>query len=83
MSHSIYLQLATVLIKADLKRETRAFQKKLRRSAFQIPWNNKHLLKDIGLDSEGRANMVSEPDAVKAERRVLRLRQVLSMRIPT
>lgn len=83
MRHSIYLKLATVLVRADLRREEKAWQKKLRRSAFDLPWDNAHLLKDIGLESDGRPIGFSEPEAVTAERRVRHLRRVLSARIPT
>lgn len=83
MSHSVYLKLATVLVKADLKREEREWKRKLRRSAYDIPWNNAHLLRDIGLEQDGRPIGFSEPDSVKAERRVRHLRRVLSARILT
>jgi len=83
MSHSVYLKLATLLVKADLRREDRQWKRKLRRSAFDIPWNNEHLLRDIGLEKDGRPVGFSEPDSVKAERRIRHLRRVLSARIPT
>ncbi len=83
MRHSIYLKLATLLIKADLKREENEWQRRLRRSAHDIPWTNVHLLKDIGLDQDGRSAQVSIPDTVKVERRVRHLRRVLTARIPT
>ncbi|GAA5647122.1 MULTISPECIES: hypothetical protein [Vibrio] len=83
MSHSVYLKLATLLVRADLKREERVWKRKLRRSAHDLPWNNVHLLRDIGLEQDGRPVGMSEPDAVKAERRVRHLRRVLSARIPT
>ncbi|YCO03219.1 DUF1127 domain-containing protein [Vibrio sp. VNB-15] len=83
MRHSIYLKLATMLLKADLKREEKQWQRMVRRSAHDIPWTNEHLLKDIGLDKEGRSTQISVPDAVKVERRVRHLRRVLTARIPT
>ncbi|MCZ4295197.1 MULTISPECIES: DUF1127 domain-containing protein [Vibrio] len=83
MSHSVYLKLATLLVKADLRREEKQWKRKLRRSAFDIPWNNEHLLRDIGLELDGRPIGFSEPDSVKAERRIRHLRRVLSARIPT
>ncbi|WP_038173914.1 MULTISPECIES: hypothetical protein [Vibrio] len=83
MSHSVYLKLATLLIKADLRREDRQWKRKIRRDAYQIPWNNAYLLKDIGLEQDGRPIGTSEPDIVKAKRRVRHLRRVLSARIPT
>ncbi|WP_159655752.1 DUF1127 domain-containing protein [Vibrio atypicus] len=83
MSHSVYLKLATVLVKADLRREEREWKRRVRRSAFDIPWNNAHLLRDIGLEQDGRSIAHNEPDSVKAERRVRHLRRVLSARIIT
>lgn len=83
MRHSIYLKLATTLLKADLRREEREWRSKLRRSRYDLPWENAHLLRDIGLESDGRPIGFSEPDAVKVERRVRHLRRVLSARILT
>ncbi|AYO15610.1 DUF1127 domain-containing protein [Vibrio owensii] len=83
MRHSIYLKLATVLLKADLKREEKQWQRMVRRSSHDIPWTNEHLLKDIGLDKDGRLTQASVPDAVKVERRVRHLRRVLTSRILT
>lgn len=45
MRHSIYLTLATLLIKADLKREEREWQRTVRRSSHDVPWTNVHLLR--------------------------------------
>ncbi len=83
MRHSIYLKLAALLLKADLKREETQWQRKIRRSAHDIPWTNVHLLKDIGLDPDGRSTRASVPDNVRIERRVRHLRRVLTARIPT
>ncbi|EKO3826909.1 DUF1127 domain-containing protein [Vibrio harveyi] len=83
MRHSIYLKLATVLLKADLKREEKQWQRMVRRSSHDIPWTNEHLLKDIGLDKDGRSTRTNVPDAVKVDRRVRHLRRVLTSRILT
>ncbi|MGR5236149.1 DUF1127 domain-containing protein [Vibrio alfacsensis] len=83
MRHSLYLQLATLLLKADLKREEKQWQRTVRRSSHNIPWSNIHLLRDIGLDKEGRSTQSSTPDAVKVERRVRHLRRALTSRILT
>ena len=37
MSHSVYLKLATLLVKADLRREERDWKRRIRRSAFPYP----------------------------------------------
>ncbi|MGR5132731.1 DUF1127 domain-containing protein [Vibrio alfacsensis] len=83
MRHSIYLKLATLLVKADLKREEKQWQRTVRRSSHNIPWTNEHLLRDIGLDKERRSTHSSIPDVVKIERRVHHLRRVLTSRILT
>lgn len=83
MSHSVYLKLATLLVKADLRREERVWKQKVRRSAHDIPWDNAHLLRDIGLETDGRTIGVSLPDAVKVERRMRHLRRVLNARLLT
>ena len=83
MRHSVYLKLATVLIRADLRREEREWQRKVRRSSLDLPWYNTHLLRDIGFETDGRPIGFSEPEVVTIERRVRHLRRVLSARIPT
>jgi len=83
MRHSVYLKLATVLIRADLRREDREWKRKVRRSAYDLPWENPHLLRDIGLEADGRPIGFSEPEAITIERRVRHLRRALSVRILT
>lgn len=80
MRHSIYLKIAVLLVKADLRREERAYRKAVRREAFFIPYHNQHLMKDIGLDTEGRATVSSLPVQAKAKRTVSLLRQSLEVR---
>lgn len=83
MSHSIYLKLATVLVKADLRREERTWLRRVRRSAHEIPWQNEYLLRDIGLDKDGRPLASSVAPEVKVERRIRHLRRILTLRITT
>ncbi len=83
MSHSIYIKLATVLVRADLRREEREWKRKVRRSSYDLPWHNVHLLKDIGLQPDGRPIGGSVSNTVKAERQVRHIRRVLRLRIPT
>jgi hypothetical protein len=84
MRHSIYLTLATLLIKADLERELRQWKRKVRQSAYDLPWDNAHLLRDIGLEPDGRPIGIQEVDNKdRASRRVYKIRRSLSMRIPT
>ncbi|MCG7490527.1 DUF1127 domain-containing protein [Vibrio sp. Of14-4] len=83
MSHSVYLKLAIFLVKIDLRREERQWKRRVRRAAFQIPFANEHLMRDVGLEKGGRCIADTVPDDVKTERRVRHLRRVLSSRIPT
>ena len=83
MRHSLYLTLATLLIKADLRREEKAWQRKIRRSAYAIPWHNAHLLRDIGLDTDGRLLGEEASTEHRATRLTYRIRRQLRLRIPT
>lgn len=83
MNHSLYLKLAVLFVKADLRREEKAWKATIRRSTYDIPWENKHLLKDIGLDSEGRGVRFSEPEQIIIERRMRHLRRVFRSRLVT
>ncbi len=83
MNHSIYITLAALLVRADLRREEREWKRKIRRSSYDLPWHSDHLLKDIGLQSDGRPIGESVPNIVKAERRVRHMRRALRLRIPT
>ncbi|MDB1123054.1 DUF1127 domain-containing protein [Vibrio algarum] len=83
MSRSIYLHLAVLLVKADLKREERVWKRKLRRTVHDIPWHNAHLLRDIGLETDGRTIGFTEPHHVTVERRIRHLRRVHRSRIVT
>ncbi|OEF22593.1 hypothetical protein [Vibrio rumoiensis] len=80
MRHSIYIQLATLLIKVDIKREENAWKRKVRRSQYEIPWHNEYLLRDIGLDSTGRPLGEVSRSPVKVERRVSLMRRLLQAR---
>ncbi|MFB9135885.1 DUF1127 domain-containing protein [Vibrio sp. AK197] len=83
MTQSVYLKLAIILVRIDIKHEERVWRSKVRRSVHDIPWTNEHLLKDIGLQMDGRPIGFSEPPALTAQRRVRHLRRILSARIPT
>jgi hypothetical protein len=83
MRHSLYLTLATLLIKADLRREEKQWQRKIRRSAYAIPWDNAHLLRDIGLDTDGRLLGKAALSDQHATRITYRIRRHLGLRTPT
>ena len=77
MKKSLYLKLATLLIKADVIREKR----NKNRMVNSLPLHSDHLLKDIGVTKEGYILETGEPDSVKAKRRVRHIKRVLNMRI--
>ncbi|MGR5542643.1 DUF1127 domain-containing protein, partial [Vibrio campbellii] len=54
MRHSIYLKLAAWCVVADLKQEERAWKRRVRQSANELPFHSEHLLRDVGLDATGR-----------------------------
>ncbi|MCJ2375862.1 DUF1127 domain-containing protein [Vibrio sp. ZSDZ34] len=83
MQTSVYLTLATWLIKADIHREEREWKRRYRRNAYQLPLHSPHLLRDIGLDSEGRPLGRVAPPQVEAKRKARHLRRILHGRITT
>lgn len=83
MRHSIYITLATWLIEADVRRQERAFQRKLRRSVRDIPWHSEYLLRDIGLQPEGQVLVERQAADDQVTRRVRHLRRFYRQRIPT
>ncbi|MDC0610278.1 DUF1127 domain-containing protein [Vibrio sp.] len=84
MKHSLYITLATWLIRADIRHEERRWKRKINRTARDIPWDNPHLLRDIGLSPDGsRVNEERMDSTAKATSKVMKIRQWLSTRIPT
>lgn len=83
MRHSLYLRLATLLIKADFDREEREWKRKVRKVQYEIPWGNEYLLKDIGLYIDGRTISDLEVPAIKTERQIRHLRRLVRLRIAT
>lgn len=83
MRHSIYLHLAVLLVRADLRREERAFRAKIRRTTSEIPHGNAYLLRDIGLNEDGLPLCGSAPNEVVAKRTVRHLRRAFRLKIAT
>ncbi|MDD9175604.1 DUF1127 domain-containing protein [Aliivibrio finisterrensis] len=83
MRHSLYLRLATLLIKADLAREEREWKRKVRKVQYEIPWGNEYLLRDISLHIDGRTISDLEVPAIKTERQIRHLRRLVRLRIAT
>lgn len=83
MRHSLYIQLAKFLLLADVKAEQRKWQKNARRTQYMLPYESKHLLKDVGLDRDGFANKHYGVTVQAVERRVRLMRYVLRSRLVT
>jgi hypothetical protein len=85
MRHSIYLSIAIWFIRADLRQEERAWKRKIRRSAYDIPWDNPHLLQDIGLEADG--SPIDRNEIMDKEKRLTcrarRIRRLMLRRITT
>ncbi|WP_264878021.1 DUF1127 domain-containing protein [Vibrio agarivorans] len=83
MRHSIYLKLAAWCVVADLKQEERAWKRRVRQSAHELPFHSEHLLRDVGLDATGRPLGRTETPKATAGRRVRHLRRILQSRMIT
>ncbi len=83
MRDSIFIQLATLLIKADIYREDSAWKRRVKRSQNNPPWNDAYLLKDIGLSQQSSDTVENERPSFTVERRVRHLRRLIRTRIPT
>ncbi|MGL6258334.1 DUF1127 domain-containing protein [Vibrio sp. WXL210] len=83
MNHSIYLKLAAWCVLADLKQEERAWRRRVRKSRYALPLHSTHLLRDIGLDKDGRPLGCEQPPQAVAHRRIRHLRRILQSRITT
>ena len=82
MRHSIYILLATTLIKADIKHELRLRRKLLR--LIKVDLNlSAHMLMDIGINPDGFAVGERFTSAQKARRIVRYLRHIKSAEIIT
>jgi hypothetical protein len=83
MRQSLYIKLATFFIRAELQRESREWKSRVRRASFDTPWDNQYLLKDIGLEFDGRAIGVSESGKLNTERKVRHLKRMVRSRLIT
>jgi uncharacterized protein YjiS (DUF1127 family) len=83
MRHSIYIKLASILVIADVKSEQRQWQKRARRARYELPYQSKHLLSDVGLDQDGYAVQMPKAAEKAIEHRVELLRYVIKSRLVT
>jgi hypothetical protein len=83
MRQSLFIILATTLIKADIHNELRKKRKMQRPVRFEHLYFNDHIMRDIGLQSDGFAIGEKYPPAVKAKRTVRHLRHLYYAKIKT
>lgn len=83
MRHSLYSHLAVFFVRADIRREERVYLAKIRRATREIPLGNAYLLKDIGLNADGRPLCSVAPRNIAAKRRVRHLRRAFRLKITT
>ena len=70
MRPSIYILLATLLIKADIYNEIRKKEKRLRPQQVDSQYLTTHMMRDIGIQSDGFIVGERFPSAMKAHRTV-------------
>lgn len=83
MRQSIFLLLATTLIKADIHNEQRKLRKRLRPVKIANLYLSDHLMQDIGLQPDGFAIGERFPATIKAKRTVRYLRYLHYSQINT
>lgn len=83
MRQSLFIILATTLIKADIHNELRKKRKLQRAIRVKCLHFNAHLMRDIGLQPDGFAIGEKFPPSVKAKRTVRHLRHFYALKIKT
>ncbi len=83
MRQSIYLILATTLIKADIYNEQRKKRKQQRPQLLNDLFLSEHLMRDIGLQPDGSVINDTIPAAAKAKKTVCHLRRLHYSKITT
>jgi hypothetical protein len=83
MRPSIYLLLATTLIKVDINNELRKKQKKLRAQKIEFLYISAYLMRDIGIQSDGFVVGERFPADIQAQRTVRYLRYLQYAKIKT
>lgn len=82
MSQSVYIRLATVLVRLDIHRENQAWKRKHRRERYvSIPLST-HMLRDIGFERDGRPISGTASPHFVAKREVMMIRRRLRLRSP-
>jgi hypothetical protein len=81
MRQSVCLHLAVLLIRLDIHREHEVFRHERRRILANLPHLSRHVLKDIGVERDGR--MKVGLTTCSAERKVYNLRRRFKSRLIT
>ncbi|MEH6531812.1 hypothetical protein L4D77_08815 [Photobacterium frigidiphilum] len=81
MRQSVYLHLAVLLIRLDIHREHEVFRRERCRILANLPHLSQHVLKDIGVERDGR--MKVGLSTTPAERKVYNLRRRFKSRLIT
>ena len=76
MRPSIYLLLATLLIKADIYNEARKREKRLQPQLVDLQYLSTHMMRDIGIQSDGFVVGDKFPAVMKAQRAVRYFRYI-------
>ncbi|PSV26007.1 MULTISPECIES: hypothetical protein [unclassified Photobacterium] len=77
MRQSVYIRFAIFLIQQDVKREEALWRHQQRRVSVYLPVLSPHLMRDVGVESDGR---IALSHLVHAERKVRHLRRTLRFR---
>jgi len=83
MRQSLFIILATTLIKADIHNESRKKRKLQRAERVKYLYFNAHLMRDIGLQPDGFFVGEKFPASLKAKRTVRHLRHFYAIKIKT
>lgn len=81
MRQSVYLRIAVFFIRLDIQREDAAWRRNYRRVTVDLPNYSAHLLRDIGVEKDGR--IAWEPASTQAARKARHLRQKYKSRLVT
>ena len=77
MRQSVYIRFAIFLIQQDVKREETVWRHQQRRVSVYLPVLSPHLLRDVGVENDGR---IALSHLVHGERKVRHLRRTLRFR---
>ncbi|GLS89801.1 hypothetical protein GCM10007916_08680 [Psychromonas marina] len=83
MRQSLYIILATTLIKADIYNELRKKRNLQRAARIHLQHHSTHLMRDIGLQVDGFDVGEKFPPSVKAKKTVRHLRRFYYFKIKT